>query len=328
MPPAGFKRSRALWDETSRSQETVLGTLRVWFRAIAYELQPVRFNYQANQRQLKNLLQGILQTLYYVVVSLPGLAKSLFVFVKGRTRRQWMVVGAVLLYYGFVRWIHEYVIIKRRESVWFWIFCIYLHLPLPPFLHVFRILDAGPLVVILTSLVAIFTVGLGDENSNNGLSAYSVFNRGFERLMGSVDVDSLLAQHVGMGMGAGGAAMMRFQGNDNDNDDPPPARARRPPPARNNEDNNHNPQNDSDSDNDDDAGNGPLLPADNRARKSGKKARRRNLEQRREIRRQREAAMELGVQGVEGPDEMIAMQRLLEEQIVNENENGGNHQEA
>jgi hypothetical protein len=38
--------------------------------------------------------------------------------------------------------------------------------------------------------------------------------------------------------------------------------------------------------------------------------------------------MELGVQGVEGPDEMIAMQRLLEEQIVNENENGGNHQEA
>ena len=79
--------------------------------------------------------------------------------------------------------------------------------------------------MIITSLVTIFTVGLGDDNDDenkdgeNRLSAYSVFNRGFQRMLGSVDADSLLAQHVGGGFmmgGVGGGPGMGFAVNNDD----------------------------------------------------------------------------------------------------------------
>ena len=50
----------------------------------------------------------------------------------------------------------------------------------------------------------------------------------------------------------------------------------------------------------------------NRARRSGKKARRRDLEQRRELRRQREAALAMGF---DGNDEAQAMEHLLQQQM-------------
>ena len=180
-------------------------------------------------------------------------------------------------------------------------------------------LDAGPIVLILTSLVAIFTIGLSDEE-RQGLSAYSVFNRGFERLMGSVDVDSLLAQHVGGGLGgAGGGMMPPAMPN---NDDPPPRRreARRPDPNENIDNNDQNEGNhDNDNNEEEEEDDAPNL--NNQSRKSGKKARRRNLEQRREMRRQREAALQMGFADGENQQDMIAMQRLIEEQIAQENAN-------
>ena len=65
--------------------------------------------------------------------------------------------------------------------------------------------------MILTALGAIFTIGLGDDHDNpDRISAYSVFNRGFQRLLGSVDAEDLVNQHVGggmmMGVGGGGDA--------------------------------------------------------------------------------------------------------------------------
>ena len=183
-------------------------------------------------------------------------------------------------------------------------------------------LDAGPLVLILTSLIAIFTIGLGDEDVNNPnrLSAYSVFNRGFQRIMGSVDVDSLLAQHVGGGMMIG--ALGR---DDVGNGEPLPAAAgvvRRPRPDPREDydyDADENGQNDIDNFN--------INNNNNRggSRKSGKKARRRNLEQRRDAQRQREAAVALGVEvdDVAGTEEMIEIQRLIEAQIAAEQHQNG-----
>jgi hypothetical protein len=181
------------------------------------------------------------------------------------------------------------------------------------------------MVLIVTALVLIFTVGLEDKQDNNGVSAYSVFNRGFQRLMGSVDVEALVAQHVG-----GALAVPQPAWNQDDDD---VAAAAAPQPNRNIP-RIHQPLDHGQNE-------GPVPPAvavagdvqqqpngdqpggnpnNNRSRKSGKKARRRrDLDQRRELQRQRNAAAELGF----APDqaamlpqhqqqEMMAMNRLLD----------------
>ena len=186
---------------------------------------------------------------------------------------------------------------------------------------IYRALDAGPVVLILTALTLIFTVGLSDDENRNGLSAYSVFNKGFEQLLGSIDADSLLAQHVG-----GGIMMNMNPHNDapqfervRDNDIPP-NRPRYEEEVNDavfvNEDdaNAGGVQNDGNINDDDDNNN------NNRARRSGKKARRRNLDQRRELRRQRELAMQIGLDGGRGEtDDAVEVQRIIENQINVEN---------
>jgi len=195
-----------------------------------------------------------------------------------------MVVGAIFVYYWFVRFVHE-------------------------------ALDAGPIVLILTVLTLIFSIGLSDDENRGGLSAYSVFNRGFEQLMGSVDADSLLAQHVG-----GGFMMNMNQQNDDPDRHANRANADPPNRRRNNAEENDQAIANIDEGNGDNAQQNDE-PNDNnnnnRARKSGKKARRRNLDQRRELQRQREAAMQIGLDG--GVDDAVEVQRAIEEQIAFEN---------
>jgi hypothetical protein len=264
--PGGFRRSKALWDETRRPHQSLREKIQALLTVVLYEIQPIRFS-ETDWKLLISIPTGILRGLYAFLKFLPGLARALFHFGKDRK----LTLAGVVVYYYAVRWVH-------------------------------RILDAGPIVIICTCLVTIFTIGLNDEEQTNGLSAYSVFNRGFEKLMGSVDTDALLAQHLGLGPGAvlpvGPAeaaapapdARNQQQGRidepDQNNNE------QRPPPNNNN---------------------------NNQARKSGKKARRRNLEQRREIQRQRDAAVEMGMQGGENQEEMMAMQRLIEGQIENNN---------
>lgn len=163
----------------------------------------------------------------------------------------------------------------------------------------FSLLEAGPLVIITTCLALIFTIGLGDNEDRDGLSAYAVFNRGFERLLGSVDVEALMAQHVGIvGAGGGGGMMGAVPIEDREHG---AAGRRRQRPHRN------------DTEQNGDQNNNNGVPNNNRARKSGKKARRRDLAQRREIQNQRQAAAALGMNM---GDEQEAMQRLIEEQIA------------
>ena len=182
------------------------------------------------------------------------------------------------------------------------------HVITPSHPIVASLLDAGPLVVIITALVAIFTIGLGDTATQDGVSAYSVFNRGFERILGTVDAEALVQQHVGgaVGLAAGIGAqpepveairherIARRQQEDEHREDDGVARA--------------------DNGDDDDS-----VPERGISRKSGKKARRRNLEQRREQQRQRQVALAMGFTGDEDQEEMVAMQRLLEEQIAANN---------
>jgi hypothetical protein len=271
--PTGFRRSRALWDETKRPQASVPSWAYALLSAILYELQPIRFS-EIDWSRLTSTARGTVKGLWYALSLLPGLVR---VLMKLALHRKWMVAGVVSYYY-VVRWIHD-------------------------------LLEAGPVVLMLTSLIAIFTIGLSDDSKPDGLSAYSVFNRGFERLMGSVDAEALLAQHVGLPPGAvipiaPAEAPQRRQ--------PVPRRDQRRIEEEENTDN--------ENDDNNDAEQPPPPNNNNQARKSGKKARRRNLEQRREIQRQRDAAAGMGMQGGD-QEEMMVMQRLIEEQLENENNN-------
>ena len=203
------------------------------------------------------------------------------------------VLGILVGYYYFVRLVHRY-------------------------------LEAGPLVVIATGMIRIFTIGLGDGDSA-GMSAYSVFNRGFQQLLGSVDVEALVQQYAGGGlvlqaqMNANrdegmdehnGARAGRLRGNNHAAAQPPPAGAAAAAAGANENE-------EADDDNDD-------TPQDgrNRARRSNKKSRNkdrreRNANVRREMERQRQAAAAMGFVG-EGEQDVAAMNRLIEEQVLAE----------
>lgn len=194
-----------------------------------------------------------------------------------------------------------------------------------PLYYINRLLDAGPMLVILTSLVAIFTFGLGDNENPDGISAYSVFNRGFQRILGSVDAEALLAQHLGGGFVGGMAGMAGIGGGIPEQEDHRPraaavARPRRPQ-AVEDEDEGGSDSDDDDDNQDDDNNNGQGNTRGG-ARKSGKKARRRNQEQRQELRRQRDAARALGLHGDGDPDDQVAMQRLIEQHVAEEQAQG------
>eukprot|EP00545_Synedropsis_sp_CCMP1620_P001112 CAMPEP_0119006472 /NCGR_PEP_ID=MMETSP1176-20130426/2310_1 /TAXON_ID=265551 /ORGANISM="Synedropsis recta cf, Strain CCMP1620" /LENGTH=295 /DNA_ID=CAMNT_0006958385 /DNA_START=69 /DNA_END=956 /DNA_ORIENTATION=- len=289
----GYRRSRALWDEANRPDAPKMALLR----AILYELQPIHFR-KINTTQWRARWYSLIR---FGKETLPSTTVNVVKYISHLSFKSWMMVAGVLVYYVAIRIIHE-------------------------------LLDAGPIVMIITALIAIFTFGLSDNESGNGLSAYSVFNRGFQRLMGSVDVENLVQQHVGGGMAAGMAAMQQqppqrnhHHHRDDDDDDMQP-RARRAP-ARNNNNQRDNPRNDDDDDDDDD--DAPELDNDinnqnndinNRARKSGKKSRRRDLQQRRDLQEQRRAAVEMGL-GHNDADTDVVVQRLIEEQLAAENNN-------
>lgn len=269
MPPRGFSKSRALWENAAANVQHRTGQQRIQFllRAILYELQPIRYavwRSNANQglRWLRhacgNFVTGCREWI-------PYLFRNSVVAISGVTWNQWKGIGCIALYGYFIRWIH-------------------------------KTLDAGPLVLIVTTLAIIFTVGLSDDANRDGLSAYSVFNKGFQKLLGSVDADALLQQHVG----GGWMPMMMMPRPEED--EPPvvrrrlPRRQEDPPPIIEEEDENAAPP-----------------PAPNRARRTGKKARRDRvaLEQRREIRAQREAAIAMGFH-LDNDDAAVA--RLLQEE--------------
>lgn len=283
MPPVvGFKRSRALWDQTRHSHPHWTAAVVSHVRALLYEIQPVRISAVLShlpqwrvggKKKLKECMDWVQQYAPEAIRWIHDLVLH---------RLTWKHALGLLLclaYYAVVRWLHA-------------------------------TLNAGPIVLIVTMLVLIFTVGLGDDDVD-GYSAYSVFNRGFQRLLGSIDENDLVMQHVG-----GAAAFLGpgpRLGQDN-NDVLDPRVMHRNNAHRGRRDVNNPEQRPNDVN--DNQGQPPPPP-----RRTGKKARRRNLDQRREMRRQREAATAMGFRGDHEAaglenQEAMAMQQLLEEQIA------------
>lgn len=268
----------------------------IW--AILYELQPLRFSQYINSpsagiipvgKQIITFLGKV--SSFFAGTFLPWTWSTL----RNLTRQQSLVAASTVIYYLAIRWIHEK-------------------------------LDAGPLVLIITALVAIFTTGLRDK-ADGELSAYAVFNRNFQRLLGSVDVEELVNQHVGGGMMMGGM-MQQALAEENQGNNNPRGRNERINDNNNARENQGVPVEANGADDSDDE---ELIDGDDnandqqnqRARKSGKKARRRNREEKIELRRQREAAMALGLDGTGGQEEVMAMQRLIEDQVAAGNNNLG-----
>lgn len=271
----GPRRARSLWDETRKPNAPPSALIR----AILYELQPIRFStlnsstFGVTLRKAPNVIKD------FITNKVPIIIKACFQFLRTRSLRQWGYLIAILIYWQTV---------------------VYLH----------NLLHAGPTILIVTALIIIFTIGLGDNagSENDGyVSAYSVFNRGFQSILGSMDADNLVAQHVG----GGAAAAMVMNNNDddiwddNDREDRNRRHNRNQQPQQQ-----HNQEEGQDQDRDNN---------NSRSRKSGKKARRkRNLEQKRqqqrEIQLQRDAAAAMGF-GLDGMD-AVAMNRLIEEQAA------------
>ena len=200
MPPGGFQRSRALWnncrttnyhyDENSSTSSTYgflcwSRTIKSrYLRAILYEIQPVRYsilvsNFGDSYLFISHVCSNtIIRGRSWV----PRIGNETINTIRSLTWDQWKWTIAIALYYVFIRWVHE-------------------------------TLDAGPVVLILTALTIIFTVGLSDQANMDGLSAYSVFNKGFQKIMGSIDADDLLQQHLG-----GGGIMQMIQRRQVDDD--------------------------------------------------------------------------------------------------------------
>lgn len=239
-------RSRAIWDEARKPNASMTSYLR----ALLYEIQPFRFT----SINLHQIVQESKRQCLQIIILITFLSKALMDNGKTLSRRELKIFLVVA---GYV-----YVV-------------LYIH----------RIFEAGLLVIISTVLVLIFTIGLSDSNSNrNGTSAYSVFNSGYQQLLGSIDADNLVNQYAGGGLAAA-PLVNRHE-------------PQRLPPV-----------NDDDNlviEEEYDMNDAELQPHNGTtSRKSGKKARRRNIEQRREMQRQRQMAREFGIEG--GDDEHLGM---------------------
>ena len=340
MPPVGFKRSRALWDDARRPRDNKVDEWKAFLRALLYELQPIRFS--SNPLRPAVVVSFLTTRVFPLVQRIVlwvfcGLLPTIWTTIRHFTLKQWMIIAGVVAYYFVVRWMHEYVncfvLVFFYLSAIIWIVCfepLHQNSHALPFLSSFshdvsyfysyRLIDAGPLVLILTALATIFTVGLRDKEDGE-ISAYSVFNRGFQSLMGSVNVEELVNQHVGGGMMMAGADGGAGAGGIPIHQEPQHGGIWRQ--GNNRHYNNHAEREEARGENhDQDEGddNDTAAERQNRqARKSGKKARRQNLEERQEQRRQREAARAMGLDGAGGHEEAMAMQRLLEEQVANNN---------
>jgi Uncharacterized conserved domain (SAYSvFN) len=299
----GFQRSRALWENCRRShssthlpvdplqqqqqqqQQQVLG----YIRAIMYEVQPIRYSVLMStlDDSYRCFTVGCWNFFVWGRRVLPRTFHQVGQTVTSLTWNQWKWTMAIALYYVFLRWIHA-------------------------------TLDAGPVVLILTALTTIFTVGLSDQANLDGLSAYSVFNKGFQKILGSIDADDLLQQHLG----GGGMMQMMIHRRPIDDDfewdndeDAAPRRPRRPHHNQRANNNNNNNNNDNDNDNianvheQGEPAENNIINNPNRARRTGKKARRDRaaIEQRREIRAQRDAALAMGLGHIHDDDRVAAI---------------------
>ncbi len=131
------RQSRQLWDKTKEQNASTM----TFVKAIAYELQPI----DISGMEIPPLSEVVEYSSSLIKQAGQVSFRSITSFVKfllRRTAKEWAVAIAFIGYWKGV---------------------VYLH----------RTLDAGPSVLMITALVIIFSVGLGDTKDGNTLSAYS-----------------------------------------------------------------------------------------------------------------------------------------------------------
>ena len=365
LDPTRHLQSRELWnkvrfhatDDSDRNSSWLY--YKALIQAILYEIQPFRMKpcynrfiiFVREEDGLRHVLTTSANKTIHILVSMQKLCRFLYNLI-----RPYCTIQSIQQ--------HKHTIGKAILTL------IGLKLYHRTLLYLHELLHAGPILIILTLFLLLYTIGLGDNTgASSGVpSAYSVFNRGMRRILGTVDAEELARQYAG---GAAAAAMGGGGNNNNGNhrwggdggiwvpedevDDDfngenaeeenrlrnerrRQRRLERLQRRNNNQENDaqdHNSNNDDNVDdeqmNNDDALGDDLIDtnvqqhdtsaqatADNTAesnntgggRKTGKKARRRNLELRREIQRQRQAAAATGFGRGDGDDD-VAMDRLI-----------------
>ncbi len=321
-------------------------------QAILYEIQPFRIKPCYNRVMIflkeEDGLRHVLSTT----------VKNKTLYILDTVQKSCRICFNLLRQYCTIQSIQQHKLTIGKASL----ILIALKLYHRTLLYLHELLHAGPILIILTLFFLLYTIGLGENTgASSGIpSAYSVFNRGMTRILGTVDAEDLARQYAGgaaaaMGGGGGGGnnnahhrvdngggIWMHDNDSNGEDDDEDEHRLRNEwrrqrrlerLQRRNNQedgaiDNNNNVNElvngDVEAEDDDDDeniqnntpiqanGNGNNAADTNQvgARKSGKKARRRNLELRREMQRQRQAAAANGFGRGDG-DDVVAMDRLI-----------------
>lgn len=206
LDPTRQLTSRELWNQvrfhsttgSSNDATTPSHSLEYYtslMHAVLYEIQPFRIKPLLRCARTYLLEEdGLKQTYLYCTERVRSIAmlflycakyiyesaktinpKSIKICIESRMfRYSIMVCSALYIYGNFVIAMHEW-------------------------------LNAGPMAFIITLLVLIYTIGLGDNTgASSGVpSGYSVFNRGVQRLIGQEDAETLANQFVRAAAGRG-----------------------------------------------------------------------------------------------------------------------------
>eukprot|EP01082_Thalassiosira_pseudonana_P002230 g2216.t1 g2216 contig11:957059-958210(-) len=176
-------------------------------KAILYEIQPFRIKPCIKRIRMFVVEEGGLKQLVFIMVGYVTFAITLLKHLFTLVYRFWkeMDVQAVKSTIQNNKQIAIRSLGGFAGLYVYYSFLVYIH----------ELLHAGLIVFIITLLVLLYTIGLGDNTgANSGIpSAYSVFNRGMHRILGTVDAEELARQYAGGVMaaraGGGGGGMGR-----------------------------------------------------------------------------------------------------------------------
>lgn len=178
-----------------QGEQDVLSSSRLqWalalFRAITYELQPFCIKpllrririFISEEEGLPQLSASLLNSTLSFGVGVWKILHQRLQQTSFQSVQSYLKNNQLLLHSG------GYLLLLR---CWYHL-VVYLH----------DLLHVGPILVLLTLCILMFTIGLGDNTgAATGIpSAYSVFNRGMQRILGTMDAEELARQYAGGAM--------------------------------------------------------------------------------------------------------------------------------
>ncbi|KAL3758984.1 hypothetical protein ACHAWU_003055 [Discostella pseudostelligera] len=204
-------KSSSSWNSNSNIQWAIS-----LLRAILYEIQPFRIKPTLFQFQLfiqdggwKSCASSFHSQLKSVVSIVLQTINALHQYLRN------------IDIHSIQSFVTTHKILLAKSSLALIALRIYYH----TLIYLHDLLSAGPLIIILTLFTLLYTIGLGDNTgAGSGIpSAYSVFNRGVRRILGTVDGEELARQFAGgmaaVRVAAAGGGGGRGRGGMNNRDD-------------------------------------------------------------------------------------------------------------